>query len=166
MNVPKLKSVLVLCALFPAVASFGELPTLEAIELNAYWKEVSRAVNEGDFEAYKATVHPEGVLVAGTRGTSQPLADALKRWKKEFDATKAGKMKASVDFRFSQRIGDETTAHETGIFRYASSTAEKNAVEFIHFEGLLVKREGKWQIIMEYQKSRATRQEWDALASK
>ena len=32
-------------------------------ELDAYWAEVSRAVNAGDFKGYSATCHPEGVLV-------------------------------------------------------------------------------------------------------
>lgn len=93
-------------------------------ELDAYWAEVSRAVNTGDFAAYAATCHPEGVLVAGTRKTSSPLADALKRWKKEFDDTREGRMKASVNFKFAQRIGDATTAHETGMFLYAFSGAD------------------------------------------
>lgn len=133
-------------------------------ELNAYWATVSRAVREGDFETYKATCHEQGVLVAGIKGTSQPLAQALARWKKEFDATKAGKMKASVTFRFSKRMGDATTAHETGIFLYTATDAEgKTSAEYIHFEGLLVKREGKWTILMEYQKSKATEKEWKAL---
>lgn len=133
-------------------------------ELDAYWAEVSRAVREGDFEAYKATCHEQGVLVAGTKKTSQPLREALARWKKEFDATKAGKMKASVTFRFSQRMGDATTAHETGIFLYTATNAEgKRSAEFIHFEGLLVKRKGKWLILMEYQKSKAMEKEWNAL---
>lgn len=132
--------------------------------LDAYWAEVSRAVREGDFEAYKATCHEEGVLVAGTKKTSQPLSQALARWKKEFDATKAGKMEASVTFRFSQRMGDATTAHETGIFLYAATNAEgKPIAEYIHFEGLLIKQDGKWKILMEYQKSKATEKEWDAL---
>ena len=87
-------------------------------ELDAYWAQVSRAVREGDFEGYKATCHEEGVLVSGSSQTSYPLSKALARWKQDFVDTKAGKIKANVEFRFSQRIGDETTAHETGIFRY------------------------------------------------
>jgi hypothetical protein len=134
------------------------------VELDAYWTEVSRAVREGDFAGYKATCHEEGVLVAGTRQTSQPLSEALMRWEKDFDATKAGKMKANVEFRFSQRLGDETTAHETGIFCYSTVDAEGNPkAEYIHFEGLLVKRSGNWKALMEYQKSVATAEEWNAL---
>ena len=133
-------------------------------ELDAYWAEVSRAVKEGDFDGYKATCHEEGVLVSGSKGISQPLSKALARWKAEFDTTKSGRTKANVDFRFSQRIGDTTTAHETGIFRYSSVDSRgKSNVEYIHFEGLLVKRDGKWKVLMEYQKSSATPEDWKSL---
>ena len=136
-------------------------------ELNAYWAEVSRAVREGDFEGYKATCHAKGVLVSGSQKTSYPLSDALARWKKDFDATRAGKIKASVEFRFSQRYGDKTTAHETGIFLYSTTDPEgQNKQEHIHFQALLVRVKDGWQIMMEYQKSKATREEWDALATK
>lgn len=133
-------------------------------QLDAYWADVSKAVGSGDFAAYKATCHPEGVLVSGSKKTSQPLADALKRWRREFDATKSGEMKASVQFKLSQRFGDATTAHETGMFLYSATGADgKETREYIHFEALLVKREGRWQILMEYQKSKGTRAEFEAL---
>ncbi|MEE3176758.1 MAG: hypothetical protein VX269_05340 [Verrucomicrobiota bacterium] len=136
-------------------------------ELDAYWAEVSRSVREGDFQGYKATCHEEGVLVSGTNNSSYPLSDALARWKKDFTATKEGKIKASVEFRFSQRIGDTTTAHETGIFLYSSGDPGENSKdEYIHFQALLVKRKGSWKIMMEYQKSKASQAEWNELAEK
>jgi outer membrane murein-binding lipoprotein Lpp len=132
-------------------------------DLDAYWSEVSRSVKQGDFEAYAATCHKDGVLVAGTVKKCHPLSQALARWKKEFDDTKAGTRKSSVEFRFSQRLADETTALETGIFLYAwSEGGGETHKEYIHFEALLLKRNG-WKIMMEYQKSKATAQEWDAL---
>ena len=135
-------------------------------ELNDYWAEVSRSVKAGDFEGYRATCHENGVLVSGVSGNSQPLSDALTRWKEGFDKTKSGAMKASVEFRFSRRIGDATTAHETGIFRYSTIDKEgKRKDDYIHFEGLLIKGD-KWKIMMEYQKSRATEDEWDKLQQK
>ena len=133
-------------------------------QLDAFWAEVSRAVGTGDFAAYEATCHPEGVLVSGSKKTSSPLADALKRWKKEFEATKSGEMKASVDFKFSQRLGDASTAHETGMFFYSAvGTDGKETHDYIHFEALLVKRDRRWMIVMEYQKSKGTRAEFEAL---
>lgn len=134
-------------------------------ELDAYWKEVSRSVNEGDFEAYAGGCHPEGILVTGTKKTSYPLSQALARWKHEFDATKAGTMKASVDFRFSHRYGDATTAHEAGVFLYRQEVEGKDPIaEYIEFEILLSKKEDGWKALMEYQKKAVTVAEWNALA--
>ena len=140
-----------------------EIARLEA--LDAYWAEVSRAVNEGDFKAYKATCHDKAVLVSGTKNVSYPLTQALARWKKAFDATKAGKIEASVEFRFANRYGDATTAHESGMFLYTQKIeGGEPKPEYIGFEALLVKEGGGWKILMEYQKEVLTRKEWDALA--
>lgn len=133
-------------------------------ELDAYWAEVSRAVNEGDFEAYKATCHDEAVLVSGKKKTSYPLSQALARWKQEFDDTKAGRMKASVVFRFAHRYGDARTAHESGVFLYTQQKeGEEAKPEYIGFEALLVKEGDDWKILMEYQKEIVTKADWDAL---
>ncbi len=69
----------------PMVASAGgasgmEIDPQRIKELDAYWSEVSRCVNKGDFEGYRATCHPDGVLVAGTRSEAYPLAIALMKW--------------------------------------------------------------------------------------
>ncbi len=134
-------------------------------ELDSYWAEVSRCVREGDFKGYSDTCHPQGVLVSGIKKSSYPLAQALERWKQGFDDTRSKKMKASVEFRFSERLQSPTTAHETGIFRYASTRDGKQTVEYIHFEGLVQKTSAGWKIMMEYQKSAATEAEWKELAS-
>ncbi len=134
------------------------------VQLDAYWAEVSRTVREGDFEGYKATCHESGVLVSGGSKTSVPLSKALKRWKQDFLDTRSGKVKSDVKFRFSQRFGDETTAHETGIFLYSTLNDEgKESQEYVHFQALLVKDKGKWKILMEYQKSKGSLAEWEAL---
>ena len=149
------------------ISGAADTPDARLAELDAYWDTVSRAVAEGDFEGYKATCHPEGVLVSGSKKTSHPLSVALARWEKDFTATKAGRVKASVEFRFSQRFGDAATAHETGIFLYTSEDSEGRVTrKHIHFEALLVKRRGDWKILMEYQKSKVERGQWEALQPK
>jgi ketosteroid isomerase-like protein len=135
-----------------------------ASELDEYWAEVSRTVAEGDFDGYAGLYHPDAVLVAGGSG-SYPIEKALAGWKQGFDDTREGKAVAGVEFRFTGRVNDETTAHETGIFRYtlASKDAE-DVVALVHFEALLVKKDGRWLMVMEYQKEPATNDEWDAAA--
>ena len=145
------------------MAAPGEAERLQ--ELDAYWKEVARAVREGDFAGYKATCHAAGVMVSGARKTSYPLSEALAGWEKDVTATKAGEVESEVQFRFSKRVGSSTTAHETGIFLYTTEGGKGgNTRDFVHFEALLIKEGESWKILMEYQKSKATPLQWNALA--
>lgn len=133
-----------------------------ATELDAYWAELSRTVVEGDFEGYSVLYHPDAVLVAGGSGT-YPIAAALAGWKQGFDDTRDGKAVAGVEFRFTERLNDGTTAHDTGMFRYTIDPEDGDgAVALIHFEALLVKKDGRWLMVMEYQKGQATDEEWVA----
>lgn len=134
------------------------------LELTKFWEEASRTVQDGDFKGYANTFHKDAVLVNGISGNSYPISNALDGWKKGFEDTKAGKMKASVEFRFSERFLSETTAFETGIFKYSSQQegAEESTV-YIHFEALLTKASGGWKLLMEHQISVATEDEWNSI---
>lgn len=152
------------------IASSQTVTSVDSIrmaELNRYWAEVSRTVREGDFEGYTATYHQDAVCVftTGKNKRSSPIDVQLALWKKDFVDTKSGKTKNHVEFRFTQRVGDSTSAHETGIFYFTSIDKDGKvlATGGVHFESLLVKRNGAWQAMMEYQKTKATQEEWDAL---
>jgi hypothetical protein len=131
--------------------------------MDAYWAEVSRCIKEGDFAGYKDTFHEDAVYVSGTNGEAYPISNAFERWESDFTRTKSGEIKASVQFKFTTRLGDEKAAHETGMFRYSAVDADGVAnTYFINFEALLVKQ-GTWKAMMEYQQSEATEEEWDKL---
>lgn len=149
---------------WPGEGRYAATDTLSGLsELDRYWREVSRSVKEGDFEAYKATCHESGVLISGASKTTQSLTKALARWKQGFVDTKAGKMKASVEFRFTERWGDENTARESGIFLYSTTDSEGNRKDsYVYLEAVLVKERG-WKILTEYQKGPATKEEWEKL---
>ena len=133
-------------------------------EVNQFWKEVSRTVSEGDFENYAATYHSDAILVDGISGTSYPIADALAGWEQGFEDTRTGKIKATVQFKFTERYHSKTTAHDTGIFKYSSQAAgEESRAAYIHFQGLLNKVSGEWKLMMEYQVSVATEEEWSSI---
>ncbi|MBO6621445.1 MAG: nuclear transport factor 2 family protein [Balneola sp.] len=133
-------------------------------ELDKFWEEASRTVQEGDFKGYADTFHKDAVLVNGISGNSYPISTALDGWKQGFEDTKAGKMKASVEFRFSERLHSETTAYETGIFKYSSQNkGEEQSTVYIHLEALLTKASGEWKLLMEHQVSVATEDEWNSI---
>ena len=137
------------------------------LELDAYWHELSRTVREGDFSGYAAAYHHDAVVIfaVGEDKRSLPISKALEGWKQGFQDTKAGKTKSNVEFRLSQRIGDATTAHETGIFHYTSLDSSGNQIanSYVHMEMLFIKLNDRWYSLLEYQKSMATEEEWQAL---
>jgi len=153
-------SVIVLVLALSTSHAFADTKT----ELDTFWAEVSRTVIEGDFDGYSATYHPDAVLVSQASNTSYPIASALKGWHQGFVETAAGHVKANVEFRFTSRINDDTTAHETGIFHYSAIPEDGDATDqYVHFEALLVKKDG-WKMMMEYQQTPATQEEWAAAA--
>ena len=92
------------------------------------------------------------------------VASALERWGRDMITAKKNGVRASVEFRFTTRQDDATTAFEAGAFRYA--TTDKAGVStpgYVRFEALLVKSAGGWQIVMERQLDAITEQAWNSL---
>lgn len=134
-------------------------------ELNAYWSVVKEKVEAGDVVGYGETFHEDGVLVSDSGKVCYSLKDALIKWKDGLEKTKNGVTVVNLDFRFSERTGDKTTAFEKGIFRHEVQDENGRRIErFIHFDALLVKKNSKWQIMLEHQKLQATIEEWVALS--
>ncbi len=133
-------------------------------ELDAAWKKLENTVSTGDFRSFKSVYHQDAVLVNGITKNSYPIKNAFEGWEKGFIDTKSEEIIANLDVKFSERLFDEFTAHETGIFHYY--TINKNGDKddtYVHFESLWVKKNNKWKMIMEYQKSRTTKAEWNTL---
>lgn len=133
-------------------------------EVDTFWDTMSHSVSNGNFERYASLYHEDAVLVSGFSNNSYPILKALAGWKQGFMDTKNGKMKAGVEFRFSKRLHSATTAHDSGMFLYTSQINGSSPDSFLaHFQGLLVKKEGQWKLMMEYQISEGTLDEWKAL---
>ncbi len=146
------------------VSSYGYTDDSVIAELDAVWAEMSRTVSQGDIHGYRATFHQDAVLVKGTTRTTYMIDKAFQRWQQDFIDTKAGRRITNVDFRFSKRFHDQNTAHETGMFYYyAIDEAGKREDHYVQLEALLVKKSGKWLMIMEFQKAASSKSEWDLL---
>jgi len=133
-------------------------------ELNDAWDKLEQTVSNGDFRSFKSVYHRDAVLVNGITKSSYPINKAFEGWKQGFADTESGKIKANLDVKFSERLYDQLTAHEIGIFHYytVNKNGDRNDT-YIHFESLWVKKNNKWIMMMEYQKSRTDESEWNTL---
>jgi len=134
----------------------------EQYETDSLYRTIIETVQDVDFERMGSTYHPDAVIVTSKKST--PIKSVLKRWKKEGEQLQKDGGIARVKFRFLKRIVNETTAFESGIYRY--NTVDKlgnEQVFYAHFEDLNVKKNGRWLTIMEHQTKSATEKEWKAL---
>ena len=126
------------------------------------WQAVAKSVVDDDIVAMGRVYHPIAVLVS--KDGTTPITSALERWGRDMVTAKKNGVKASVEFRFTTRQDDTTTAFESGAFRYATTDqAGVSTPGYVRFEALLVKSAGGWQIVMERQLEAITEQAWNAL---
>jgi len=134
----------------------------KSYETDLLYRTIIETVKKVDFERMGSAYHDDAVVVTSNKST--PIKSVLKRWKKEGEQLQKDGGFARVKFRFLNRIVNEETAFESGIFRY--STVDKLGVETIfyaHFEDLNIKKDGKWLTMMEHQTKTATEKEWNDL---
>lgn len=141
----------------PAVAQDDSVRT----ELDAFWTEVVRSVVEWDVDAQKATYHPDAVSVTGdsisysTRSMAAAFAEAAP------EAVANPPRNPGLEFRWSSRVHDATTAHEVGLYHFS---AEGRSDFYGGVESYLVKKDGRWMILVEIQRREGvSKSEWDAL---
>lgn len=133
-----------------------------AKDTNSLYERLITSVDKADFKMMASAYHPDAVLVKKDKTT--PIKKALKRWTREGTAWAEKGGKASLEFRFSERVINDTSSFEKGIYKYKtiSKTGEEK-VYLVHIENLSVKKDGLWLTLMEKQLKAATQNEWDYL---
>ena len=126
------------------------------------YKQISASVAEADFEAMAGTYHPDAILVS-QKGTKS-IASVIPLWKAAGEKIKQKGGTASVAFRFNSRQISETTAFESGVFKYQSVAADgSKKTNYVNFENLTIKRDGRWLTMMERQTGTTNLSAWTAL---
>ncbi len=128
-------------------------------ELDAFWSEVVLSVEDWDVSAQQATYHPDAIAVSGDSVSYRMRLMA------EVYAEVAGTSKtpsnARLAFRFSSRVHDSNTAHEVGVYRFS---ADGQGRFYGGLDSYLVRKDGKWLILVEIQRREGLSEaEWDAL---
>jgi ketosteroid isomerase-like protein len=127
------------------------------------WSVFVATVAADDIVGMGRAYFPDAVLVS-PKGT-RPIKATLEGWGRDMVAAKARGDKATVEFRFSRRQDDSTTAFEAGIFKYTViAKSGASTPKFYPFEELLVKTDGKWRVLMERQFDLVTEDAWNKLA--
>ena len=112
------------------------------------------------FKALQAC--PDAVVISN--GDVTPIGDALESWAEGMKKAAADGSSARVSFRFASRQDNERSAFEIGIFKYTSVDSSGTETQmFMHFESVLVKKEGRWLFLLERQFDETNEAAWKAL---
>src|SRR5262245_41066386 len=96
------------------------------------WSALIATVAADDIVGMGRLYYPEAVLV--TPKSTASIKETLERWGKDMVANKARGDRATVEFRFSSRLDNSTTAFEAGIFKYTViSKAGESRPQFVTF---------------------------------
>lgn len=156
-----MRSILAALVLASALPQAAQSSSTKEIDRDV-WSVFVATVSNDDIVRMGQAYFPNAVLVNPRETT--PISAALDRWGKDMVANKAKGIRATVEFRFSNRQDGATTAFEAGIFKYTvidKSGAAKPS--YYPFEALLGKSNGKWLVMMERQFAAVTQAEWDKL---
>lgn len=127
------------------------------------WNVIENTVANHDIAGMGNAYSQDAVLVT-PKGTT-PISGVLDRWGRDMDAMRNNGSSAKVVFRFSQRQDNPETASESGIFKYTIIDKAGSIKDFYYpFEQLIMKKNGKWRILMERQFSLVTEVEWNKLS--
>jgi len=153
------KFALLLCCI--SNAAFSGQSSTQQIDSDT-WEIISHAVQDADISSMASTYHPDAVVVS--EGNTTPISVALKKWGEGMEQARLDGATANVSFRFKSRNDNNSTAHETGIFKYiATDSAGMETVLYMNFETLLVKKENRWLFLMERQLEQTDEASWEAL---
>jgi ketosteroid isomerase-like protein len=150
-----------MCLATAHAADQAKAPATQEIDADV-WNVIVDTVAKYDIVRMGSTYLPDAVLV--TPKETATIAKTLEKWGKDMVAAQSKGEIDSVAFRFSRRQDGAETAFETGIFKY--SVLEKSGTTkayYSPFETLLIKKNGKWRIVMERQFTPVTQAEWDKL---
>ncbi len=151
-----------LCSILVMPAGASQTTSASSEIDRGIWSVFTATVAAEDIVGMGRLYSPEAVLVT-PKGTT-PIKATLERWGRDMVAAKARGDRATVQFRFSRRQDDSTTAFESGIFRYTVITKSGvSTPQFVPFEVLLLKTNGAWRVLMERQFAAVTQAEWDKL---
>ena len=141
----------------------GQDPEIIAQIDKELWKPLIESVYEADYPLHESCYHPSAVMVLEISGKTMSGKQWLEGVKAGFEERKNQENTTFLKMRFSKRLHDSVSGYETGIFLFSSIRDGERKNAYIKFEFLLTRENGKWQLLLENQQERLTKEDWNAL---
>ncbi|GLX78603.1 hypothetical protein tinsulaeT_19430 [Thalassotalea insulae] len=142
-----------------ATSAYG----VESYQTDTMYRALIKSVDVNDFDLMAAQYHRDAVLVSKKK--TELISQSFKRWRADGKKIAQSGGKAELRMRFNNRVINDDSAYETGIYHYRK--LDKNGKVtfeyYMSFADLNVKVNGNWQIIMERNVEKSTEAEFNTL---
>jgi len=137
----------------PASARSSNPAILKAIDADV-WIPYSKAFEAGNANEYIGLHSTSLIRVMGDLKYVDPYAGFTKNMQDMFANLSKQRAKVSIQFRFTERIANQDSASERGIYEFTLTNAKGVSDKtYSRFHSFLKKEGGKWKIVMDYDNS-------------
>ncbi len=149
-----MRKIIVFLLLFGGVFSFCNAQKQQNLkEINMTWSKFYKAFESLDY-TLMAEIHSKDLVrVSG----GQRIIDYdtyIANYKSGFERDKTSKQTSNISLRFFERISNDSTASERGIYKLIrNKNTDKEQVYYGQFHVILKKINDEWKITMDYDSS-------------
>ena len=132
----------------PSIAQQSE----QLLQINSQvWEKFYKAFEDLDYRLM-AEIHTKDLVrIPANQHTILDYDTYINNYKTQFHQAREDKISQSISLRFLERITNDSTASERGIYRFSINPGAENEQHYYgKFHVLLVKRDNSWKILMDY----------------
>jgi len=125
------------------------------VEINKVWDQFCLAFESLDYNLM-ANIHSKKLVrIDGGRNIID-YENYIKNYKTRFQETKSKKETKEISLRFFERISNDSTASERGIYQLTNNkNTSKEKTYYGQFHVILIKENGIWKILIDYDSNEA-----------
>lgn len=146
------KLSIILIALFSIGSSYSQTKT-NLQDINATWAKFYKAFETLDY-TLMAEIHAKDLVRVSGGKRIIDYDTYINNYKVGFERDKAAEQTSEISLRFFERINNETTASERGIYKLIRNKGtEKEQAYYGQFHVIFKKIDNEWKITLDYDSS-------------
>ena len=119
-------------------------------EINKVWMEFYQAFDSLDYKPM-ARIHSKNLVRVSGGERILDYDTYINNYKSSFKKAKEDKILNNISLRFFERINNDSTASERGIYKLTRTEAEGSQQAYYgQFHVIFVKEDGMWRILVDY----------------
>lgn len=151
MNRLYFSATLILTFLFSAFPVFSQNNPL--LEINKTWHKFEQSFESLDADLF-ASIHLKDLVRVAGGNVVIDYDNYLENYRQRFKQNKENGISLKIELRFLERVYNEDTSSERGIYKMTRSTTEGDPVNFYgKFHVIMRKVGSEWKILMDYDSS-------------